>query len=88
MSSFSVTAEEINRQDISAKDLRKLFDDSRVSVTETYTPNTVVTETEEFSSASVSDICQAIINTLSDKPDMNENEELKREMNSILQKLL
>ena len=68
--------------------MQKLLNDSHVSVIDTDTPNTVDTETEEFASASVLDICRAIINTLLGKPDMNENEELKREMNSVLQKLL
>ena len=88
LNSFSIIREEINRHDIAAKDLQKLFEDSRVSVIETDTPNTVDTGTDEFASTSVSDICQAIIVDLSDKPEMNENEELKQEMNSILQKLL
>ena len=85
LNSFSVAGEEINRRDIAAKELQKLFDDSCVSVIETDTPNTVDTGTDEFAIASDSDIFQAIINTLSDKPDMIENEELKQEMNSILQ---
>ena len=88
LNSFSVTGEEINRHDIVAKDLQKMFDDSRVSVIETDTPNTVDTGTDQFASASVSDICQTIINTLSDKSDLNYNEELKQEMNSVLRKLL
>ena len=87
LKSFSVTCKEINRHDIAAKDLRKLFDNCRVSLIETDTQNTVDTGTDEFASAPVSDFCFAIINTLSDKPEMNEKEQLKHEMNSLLPKL-
>ena len=48
LNSFSVSGEEINRHDIAAKDLQKLFDDSRVSVIETDTPKTVDTGTDRF----------------------------------------
>ena len=57
LDTFSVTAEEINRHAFAAKDLQKLLEDSRLSVIETDTRNKIDTETEEFTSALVSDIC-------------------------------
>ena len=60
LDTFSVTAEEIDPHGIAAKDLQKNFEDSRLSVIEIYMRNTVETETEEFISAFVSDICSTI----------------------------
>ena len=63
-----------------------MFDNLRVSEVGNHPPNTNDIENEQNSS--VSDICKSIINFLRDNPDLNENEELKQEINSFLLKLL
>ena len=73
LNSFSVTGEDINRHDIAAKELQKMFDKSRVSEVDNHLPNTNDVENEQNSSNSVSDICKNITCFLRDKPSLNEN---------------
>ena len=84
LNSFSVTGKDVNRHDIAAKEVQKMFDNSRVPEVDNHPPNANDAENEQNSSVSVLYICKNIINFLRDKPDLNENEDLKQKMNSIL----
>ena len=65
-----------------------MLDNSRVPKVGNHPLNTNDAENEQNSAVPVSDICKNVINFLREKPGLNENEELKQEMNSFLLKLL